>query len=250
MQQIVRLPDIDIQVDYFHIRIKNCKVEAHCGSYGLDGTHGNVNVPLSMFLMEACKQDWEKEFFAKLESEGLYDTFAEHCATEIEEHNTLLAQLPSVEEYTWWKPFTSIVDVLDNDKMLKRYRSDHWKKRPKCYIFDDFIGRSGRYMKTAMKKESTEDILIDIFRKSGSFEELRRKVIGPDGFESHITKLAEKCITPKLGVFRESARKHMQEHDTNDPAILVPRRLKKKLEKETRKNNRPERKRQNTNNGG
>ena len=229
MQSITQIPDIDVSTDYHHLRIKDGDIEAYCGSESWNETGPNTHVPLSMFLMESCKTDWIKEFLPKLESEGLYTVFAEHCVDEIEKNDTLLKEVCPTSEHhiVWGKPVSIIVDILNSDKLLKEYKETHQHNLRGCYIYYDYIKSCGTYMKTAMKKDRTVDMLVEIFRQSEGFEDFRENIIGPDGFEAHMWKIARKCITPKIGVFQERARNHILQHDTNDPQILVRRRKEK-----------------------
>ena len=225
------IPDLEITFDYHHIRVKDGNVKSYFGSDNWNETREDLNGPLSMFLLESCRSDVDGTFFAELEKRGLYKYFAEHCVAELRDEEILLKQVPPNEDDFWGWPNRSIVERLDNDRLLHEFRGIHQTKFDGCDMFPDYINRSGRYMKTMMKKECTSVKLSRIFRKSASFEDLRREIMDPGGFEEHITEMASRCITTKrLEVFQQNARDHIEYHDTNDPRILDEKRRQKKLE--------------------
>ena len=199
MQEIVEFPEITVTLDgYFIQRKPGCDIV-------MASDWGTMSYPtLTQFIISIISKDiHSKKFLQKLESAVSYDTIAEHCATEIETSEEYLGvtdtaydAVCAVNVNIHERPCGNLIKLIKNDKILRKYLGIY-TEGPKSDILNDQIDNYGSrtcdVLRKLMKKQNTQGMIEDVFRKSESISEFSKKINQTDGFIHHSIKMIMKC---------------------------------------------------------
>ena len=202
VQSIAKLPDLVVEID------GNIKLEIVDGCAKMflyeddrktslcrdDGLEFYGTLAEFFLKTHRKKEDRPNEFIEKLESQTSYDAVAEHCATELEDP----------EKFGWvlWEILqgdceflSNMEEIRENDTKLA-YISTYIVRQVGVMIDENPISKGHIYIKEnkilqkkcsekiiinyreILRETNIQEYLIDLFRKSASFDELGEKLSG------------------------------------------------------------------------
>ena len=178
MQNIAELPDVDISLDESTLKITNNKPEKMI-------TANHEHVYLAAFVQDEL---YNRNGILD-ELEDSYDAIAEYCATEIEDNDDAVMHVVELFISHIWEGWPSNTALVKTDKTLRKYKHilDEWMKNQK----EDYLDTLNACLPEVIAKNHTEQYISDMFRKSGSFDEIMEKITtnGRDGLVLHMNTL-------------------------------------------------------------
>ena len=175
MQNITKLSDMDFAIpNGFWMDVRS--------GIAFSGKRGHAYTSLDETILHACMYNHGREFLKKIESIQGYDGIAEYCATVLEDHRGSGVTTTGILVYDR--------GLLDIEKEINKLADSLNIKM--SHFRGNVIGNHIWYFKmdieNGYEQNNICDDLIEIFRESGSFDEMSSRISRTGGIKDMITE--------------------------------------------------------------
>ena len=179
-QSISTLPSINISDGECMLSIENGEPNSMYNDYK-NKKYGSLPV----FIVDTLT-DYDQEFFSDYEEH--YHIMADYCAEKIEEDGEILESVISIYISDVGYTRKNTLGLVRSDPALRQHKSTF----DALMMGNDFWERMYKKINVVKNGTNVKEYLVDMFRESDSFAELRGKLVNVET-KSRMERFEEEC---------------------------------------------------------